>query len=152
MAVSPTTQPYRGLVSISHQRLGAGNTTAFPFGSSRSSGFNRAFLHLIIQQAGLGTSLPQNLYSSCRPLPLLRLPGIMRTHLALTGLLACFVSYASATALTYKLVANEKACFFSNVEQQGSKIAFYFAVRRAILARHQWQYLGVWGANVTLVE
>ena len=50
MAVSPTTQPYRGLVSISHQRLGAGNTTAFPFGSSRSSGFNRAFLHLIIQQ------------------------------------------------------------------------------------------------------
>ena len=53
MAVSPTTQPYRGLVSISHQRLGAGNTTAFPFSSSSSSGFNRAFLHLIIQQSKL---------------------------------------------------------------------------------------------------
>lgn len=58
----------------------------------------------------------------------------MRTYLALTGLLACFFSYASATALTYKLVANEKACFFSNVEQQGAKIAFYFAVSPYILA------------------
>ncbi|CAF9922734.1 hypothetical protein IMSHALPRED_005748 [Imshaugia aleurites] len=53
----------------------------------------------------------------------------MRTYLALASLLACFFSYASATALTYKLVANEKACFFSSVEQQGAKIAFYFAVQ-----------------------
>ena len=50
MAVNPTTQPYRGLVSISHQRLGAGNTTVVPFSSRSSSGFNRAFLRLIIQQ------------------------------------------------------------------------------------------------------
>lgn len=56
-------------------------------------------------------------------------PSNMRTYIALTGLMACLFSYASATALTYKLVANEKACFFSNVEQQGAKIAFYFAVQ-----------------------
>jgi hypothetical protein len=36
----------------------------------------------------------------------------------------------SATALTYKLTANEKACFFTNVENKGAKIAFYFAVSR----------------------
>ncbi|CAD6577664.1 MAG: hypothetical protein ASARMPREDX12_008446 [Alectoria sarmentosa] len=53
----------------------------------------------------------------------------MRTYLVFTFLLTCFFSYACATALTYKLVANEKACFFSNVEQQGAKIAFYFAVQ-----------------------
>ena len=58
----------------------------------------------------------------------------MRTHLALASLLAHLCSYVSATALTYKLVANEKACFFSNVEQQGAKVAFYFAVSRSILA------------------
>ena len=68
----------------------------------------------------------------------------MRTCLAFTGLLACFFSYASATALTYKLTANEKACFFSNVEQQGAKIAFYFAVSLFILAHSVYMlYLGV---------
>jgi hypothetical protein len=36
---------------------------------------------------------------------------------------------ASATALTYKLNAHEKACFYTDVTQQGSKVAFYFAVR-----------------------
>lgn len=34
----------------------------------------------------------------------------------------------SATALTYKLQPNEKACFFSFAEQKGQKLAFYFAV------------------------
>ena len=61
----------------------------------------------------------------------------MRTYLVLTSLLACYFSYATATALTYKLVANEKACFFSNVEQQGAKIAFYFAVSRSIPAHEE---------------
>jgi hypothetical protein len=42
--------------------------------------------------------------------------------------LACISPLVSATALTYKLSANEKACFFSNVENKGAKIAFYFAV------------------------
>jgi hypothetical protein len=37
-------------------------------------------------------------------------------------------SYTSATALTYKLSAHEKACFFTDVMQQGAKVAFYFAV------------------------
>ncbi|KAK5682984.1 hypothetical protein LTS10_004512 [Elasticomyces elasticus] len=45
--------------------------------------------------------------------------------LALVGLLA---SYASATALTYKLVPNEKECFYTQVSNAGAKIAFYFAV------------------------
>lgn len=45
------------------------------------------------------------------------------------GLVALFVSEASATALTYKLTANEKACFYANNQDKGQKIAFYFAVR-----------------------
>lgn len=45
------------------------------------------------------------------------------------GLIALFASQVSATALTYKLVANEKACFYANNQEKGQKIAFYFAVR-----------------------
>lgn len=45
------------------------------------------------------------------------------------GLVALFAGHASATALTYKLVANEKACFYANNQDKGQKIAFYFAVR-----------------------
>ena len=56
-------------------------------------------------------------------------------YLTWIGLLTYFFSYASATALTYKLIANEKACFFSNVEQQGAKIAFYFAVSSYVFTR-----------------
>lgn len=51
-----------------------------------------------------------------------------RLQLASLGLIACLFSTVSATALTYKLTPNEKACFFTQVEQQGAKIAFYFAV------------------------
>lgn len=46
----------------------------------------------------------------------------------LLGLLALTVSTVSGTALTYKLGASEKACFFSNIEVAQAKIAFYFAV------------------------
>jgi len=53
----------------------------------------------------------------------------MKFALLSCGLAASLSSVVSATALTYKLVANEKACFFSNVEQKGAKIAFYFAVQ-----------------------
>ncbi|KAF2201040.1 erp2,4 [Delitschia confertaspora ATCC 74209] len=53
----------------------------------------------------------------------------MQTFLALTGLLAFFASSVQSTALTYRLTANEKACFFTNVEQKGAKVAFYFAVQ-----------------------
>ena len=48
------------------------------------------------------------------------------------GLLALFASEVSATALTYKLAANEKACFYANNQDKGQKIAFYFAVRSAL--------------------
>lgn len=45
------------------------------------------------------------------------------------GLLACISPLVSATALTYKLSAHEKACFYATAEQKGLKLAFYFAVR-----------------------
>ncbi|KAF2492117.1 hypothetical protein BU16DRAFT_529483 [Lophium mytilinum] len=53
----------------------------------------------------------------------------MRTILLLSSLLALFTSAVYGTALTYKLGANEKSCFFSYVEQKGAKVAFYFAVQ-----------------------
>ncbi|KIW29763.1 uncharacterized protein PV07_05552 [Cladophialophora immunda] len=53
----------------------------------------------------------------------------MRLHSILLSLLALAVARVYSTALTYKLGANEKACFFSNVERAGAKVAFYFAVQ-----------------------
>lgn len=50
----------------------------------------------------------------------------LTTALAAVPLLSSLVS---ATALTYKLAANEKACFFEDITQENSKVAFYFAVR-----------------------
>lgn len=52
----------------------------------------------------------------------------MKFGLLTCGIIASLSSVASTTALTYKLLANEKACFFTSVEQKGAKIAFYFAV------------------------
>jgi hypothetical protein len=52
----------------------------------------------------------------------------MKIGLLTYGFIASLSSLASATALTYKLLANEKACFYTDVEQKGAKIAFYFAV------------------------
>ncbi|CAI7666802.1 unnamed protein product [Penicillium palitans] len=48
---------------------------------------------------------------------------------ALFAGLASLVSSVTATALTYRLEANEKACFFTNVDQSNAKVAFYFAVQ-----------------------
>ncbi|KAF2269586.1 hypothetical protein CC78DRAFT_529325 [Lojkania enalia] len=53
----------------------------------------------------------------------------MRTFAAFLSLLALYIGAVHATALTYKLEAHEKACFFTNVEHKGTKIAFYFAVQ-----------------------
>lgn len=53
---------------------------------------------------------------------------MMRLPLTIPGLVGCLISLVSATALTYKLQPNEKACFFSYAEQKGLKLAFYFAV------------------------
>ncbi|KIW68628.1 hypothetical protein PV04_04562 [Phialophora macrospora] len=47
----------------------------------------------------------------------------------LLGLLALAVSSVHGTALTYKVAANEKACFFTDVQRPGAKVAFYFAVQ-----------------------
>ncbi|KAJ9639966.1 hypothetical protein H2201_006864 [Coniosporium apollinis] len=52
----------------------------------------------------------------------------MRVLQLLSSLLA-YLTLASATALTYKLAANEKSCFFTDVQQKGAKVAFYFAVQ-----------------------
>ncbi|KAL5116599.1 hypothetical protein ACEQ8H_005477 [Pleosporales sp. CAS-2024a] len=49
----------------------------------------------------------------------------MRVLLALFSLLAA----AYATALTYRLEAHEKACYFANVEHKETNLAFYFAVQ-----------------------
>lgn len=57
----------------------------------------------------------------------------MRLLVWACGVLASLTPIVSATALTYKLNANEKACFFSSVEHSGAKIAFYFAVRTVTL-------------------
>ena len=53
----------------------------------------------------------------------------MRLPLFIAGLLACMISHVAATALTYKLTANEKACFYAMSRREGEKMAFYFAVR-----------------------
>ena len=47
----------------------------------------------------------------------------------LASLIACLVATVSATALTFELTPNDKACFFAHTDQKGLKMAFYFAVR-----------------------
>ncbi|KAK5120883.1 hypothetical protein LTR85_005950 [Meristemomyces frigidus] len=53
----------------------------------------------------------------------------MLAFLFLLSLLSLLTSYVSATALTYKLVPNEKECFYTQVDKEGAKVAFYFAVQ-----------------------
>ncbi|KAL4804895.1 emp24/gp25L/p24 family/GOLD-domain-containing protein [Aspergillus unguis] len=53
----------------------------------------------------------------------------MRFSALILGLLAYLVSSVTATALTYRLEANEKACFYKFVDQRSTKVAFYFAVQ-----------------------
>ncbi|KAI1173687.1 SKIP/SNW domain-containing protein [Nemania sp. FL0916] len=53
----------------------------------------------------------------------------MKTTLLSVGLLAWLISLVSATALTYKIQANERACFYTTPHKLGQKIAFYFAVQ-----------------------
>lgn len=52
----------------------------------------------------------------------------MRFAALVIGILAALVSSVTATALTYRLEANEKACFYNYVDERNTKIAFYFAV------------------------
>ncbi|KPM44000.1 hypothetical protein AK830_g2524 [Neonectria ditissima] len=53
----------------------------------------------------------------------------MRLPTLLAGLVACLVTDVTATALTYQLSANEKACFYTTTKKEAEKIAFYFAVQ-----------------------
>ncbi|OJD33414.1 endosomal cargo receptor [Diplodia corticola] len=53
----------------------------------------------------------------------------MHAALLLSSLVAFFATAGSSTALTYKLAANEKSCFFAHVNQKSAKVAFYFAVQ-----------------------
>lgn len=66
----------------------------------------------------------------------------MRLPTLVAGLMALMASNVAATALTYKLTANEKACFYAATKNPNEKIAFYFAVsgRRiaAALASHMY--------------
>ena len=53
----------------------------------------------------------------------------MQLPLLSCGLWALLAVQATATALTYKLNANEEACFYTATQHRDEKIAFYFAVR-----------------------
>ncbi|KAL2152440.1 hypothetical protein VTH82DRAFT_5624 [Thermothelomyces myriococcoides] len=53
----------------------------------------------------------------------------MQLPLFSCGLLALLATQAAATALTYKIGANEEACFYAATQKQDEKIAFYFAVQ-----------------------
>ncbi|AEO63307.1 uncharacterized protein THITE_2108366 [Thermothielavioides terrestris NRRL 8126] len=53
----------------------------------------------------------------------------MQLPLLSCGLWALLAVQAAATALTYKLNANEEACFYTVTKNPDEKIAFYFAVQ-----------------------
>lgn len=53
----------------------------------------------------------------------------MRSFIGVLSLLALYISSAAATALTYRLVHNEKSCFFTETNRRDAKVAFYFAVQ-----------------------
>lgn len=53
----------------------------------------------------------------------------MQLPLFSCGLWALLAMQAAATALTYKINANEEACFYTATQNRDEKIAFYFAVR-----------------------
>jgi len=53
----------------------------------------------------------------------------MKPSLFTCGLFAWLASEASATALTYKLLAHETACFYASSKDVAQKMAFYFAVQ-----------------------
>jgi hypothetical protein len=54
--------------------------------------------------------------------------------------MAWLAANVSATALTYKLTANEQACFYATTKNKAEKIAFYFAVRRINSKAVRWSY------------
>ncbi|KAK4179530.1 emp24/gp25L/p24 family/GOLD-domain-containing protein [Triangularia setosa] len=53
----------------------------------------------------------------------------MQLPLLSCGLLGLLATQVAATALTYKVHANERACFYTATQNKDEKIAFYFAVQ-----------------------
>ncbi|KAK3327885.1 emp24/gp25L/p24 family/GOLD-domain-containing protein [Podospora appendiculata] len=53
----------------------------------------------------------------------------MQLSIITCGLLAWATAQVSATALTYKVNVNEKACFYTATTKKAEKVAFYFAVQ-----------------------
>ncbi|KAG5999840.1 hypothetical protein E4U54_001652 [Claviceps lovelessii] len=53
----------------------------------------------------------------------------MRLPTVVAGLIACLVTNVAGTSLTYKLEANEKACFYVDTKTDNEKVSFYFAVQ-----------------------
>ncbi|KAH7906453.1 emp24/gp25L/p24 family/GOLD-domain-containing protein [Hygrophoropsis aurantiaca] len=54
---------------------------------------------------------------------------ILLQFLSAVLLLSPFVRVARATALTTAIAANERVCFYADVDKAGEKIGFYFAVQ-----------------------
>ena len=58
--------------------------------------------------------------------------GLGTTFASLLGIVLYILllspTTVEATALTYKIDANERGCFYAWVDKVGEKIAFYFAV------------------------
>lgn len=56
-------------------------------------------------------------------------PGLtMRQLYLISALLLALFDLVAGTALTYKLPANERICFYAQVDKKELKVAFYFAV------------------------
>ena len=72
----------------------------------------------------------------------------MRATLLSVGLIAWLTSVVSATALTYKLNAHEKACFYAHAEKPNLKIAFYFAVSSPAPSNEERER-GIWIWSLT---
>ncbi|KAG6009383.1 hypothetical protein E4U21_002693 [Claviceps maximensis] len=53
----------------------------------------------------------------------------MRLPTIVAGLIACLVTDVAGTSLTYRLDANEKACFYVETKADNEKVAFYYAVQ-----------------------
>lgn len=89
---------------------------------------------------GLGANVSCPIQASLKPVsPRHRIVDLHNDKMRLTtlvaGLFGLMATNVAATALTYKLTANELACFFASTKNENEKIAFYFAVSAAALHR-----------------
>jgi hypothetical protein len=67
----------------------------------------------------------------------MRLPSVIYLLVAFVLAVTLGPRNAHATALTYNIAANEKACFYIWADKPGKKLGFYFAVKYdRILSSH----------------